>query len=145
MELLWLAGSVSGKFWTRFVKKLFIYLTLSVTLSAEVKDHSAATETLREVWAKTWPVGFTEIVKSDITGKGVLLYREKDGQALVYTYIVFVPHFRVKKGELATDREKGRNMVVRLFLRPDTDREPEIKTGRFIEQSDRRNIIRWIR
>ena len=120
-------------------------MALCATLSAEVEDHAAVSGKLREVWSKTWPVGFTEIVKSDISGKGVLLYREKEGQALIYTYIVFVPHFRVKKGELSTDNQKGRNVIVRLFLRPDTDRAPEIKTGRFIERFDRRNIIRWIR
>jgi hypothetical protein len=101
----------------------------------------------KEVWGKWFPVAYSKILKKDLTGKGVLVYKKTPERVVyIYTYLVFLPLYMESEEVPKEIPGKGREIRAKLIYEPAHPTEKySIEFTEFDEQYNGKSAVRWIR
>lgn len=90
---------------------------------------------------------YTKILKRDLTGKGVLVYKITPARIVyIYTYLVFLPLYAENEETPKEVPGKGKEVRAKLFYEPSNPAEKfSIEFTEFDEQYNGRSVVRWIR
>jgi hypothetical protein len=127
---------------------LLVLLTCTLPIySIETPPYSKIEPILKDTWEKTYPVSFTKIIKKDTLGKGIMVLRNSKKQIYyLYTFLVFFPRYTLEDGKLVIVKDRGRNVLVKLYHYPFDEETPyKIDLGEFAEKYNQREAIRWIK
>ncbi len=122
------------------------FLLYVTQLYSEVPKHTDMDKNLVSTWNKSFPVPFTKILKRDLSGKGILLYKKSSKKSVyIYSYSVFLPLY-TEEGEKPVKKEGGREIKVKLLYDPTSNSEKfTIELGEMDEAYDTKGIVKWIR
>lgn len=96
---------------------LIVIFPLSIT--AKTVPYSKIDTILKKTWDATYPVPYTRIVKKDVLGKGIKLYKRKKMRYYLYTFLIFVPRYTLIKDQAVPNKQNsGRVLPVKLFYYP---------------------------
>ena len=128
--------------------KIFLLLTLGILFvvdeSGAIPDYKTAEKNLLPTWESAFPVSYSKVIKKNPTKKGILEIREKKSVKYIYTFIVFLPRYKVEDGELAIQSE-GKEIFVKLYFDPSEKENPySVRLGEFEEKYFSRSKARWI-
>ncbi len=114
-------------------------------MQSKYLSYSKMESILAEIWNETYPVPFRKILKRNINGKGILLYREKNRTYYIYTFLVSIPSYRLQdRGEVVA-LEEEREILVKFFYEPSNKEKPySIRMGELDEEKPGRGLIRYI-
>ncbi|RHX78710.1 hypothetical protein [Leptospira yasudae] len=126
---------------------LWIFFILPSAVYSNIPTHSGMEKNFKEAWGKNFPVPYTKLLKRDLTGKGVLVYKKTPERTVyIYTYLVFLPLYTENEEVAKEIPGKGREVKVKLFYEPSNPSEKfSIEFTEFDEQYNSKSVVRWIR
>ncbi|AXR62650.1 hypothetical protein [Leptospira mayottensis] len=126
---------------------LWIFFILPSVVYSNIPTHFGMEKNFKETWRKSFPVPYTKILKHDLTGKGVLVYKKTPKTIVyIYTYLVFLPLYSENEEVPKAIPGKGKEVRAKLFYEPSNPSEKFlIEFTEFDEQYNSRSVIRWIR
>lgn len=117
----------------RFLFVLFFW-TIPILTIPKLVPYTEIDPILIQTWDSTYPLPFSKILKKDLLNKGIL-YVWKDGKKMyLYSFEVFMPTYTHTE-EGITPKEKGRNIIVKLYYNPYNSEAPYfVDLGEFEEK-----------
>ncbi|TGM03739.1 hypothetical protein EHQ76_08825 [Leptospira barantonii] len=131
----------------KLILSLWIFFILPSAVYSNIPTHSGMEKNFKEAWGKLFPVAYTKLLKRDLTGKGVLVYKKtSDRTVYIYTYLVFLPLYMESEEAPKEIPGKGREVRAKLFYEPSNPSEKfSIEFTEFDEQYNSKSVVRWIR
>ncbi|AAN51822.2 hypothetical protein ACO2J1_09570 [Leptospira interrogans] len=131
----------------KLVLSLWIFLILPSVVYSNIPTHSGMEKNFKETWRKSFPVPYAKILKRDLTGKGVLVYKKTPLKIVyIYTYLIFLPLYKENEELPQEIPGKGKEVRVKLFYEPSNPVEKFwIEFTEFDEQYNSKSVVRWIR
>ena len=125
---------------------LFFFLLYSSSLfSQKIIPYSEIDPILQKAWEETYPVSYTKITQKDTLGKGIMVLKEKNQLIYLYTFLVYFPAYRLEEEKLVADETGGRDILVKLYFRPQDKLSYKIDLGEFSEKYNLKSVVRWIK
>jgi hypothetical protein len=125
---------------------IFYLLYSSSLFSQNIIPYSEIDPILQKAWEKTYPVSYTKITQKDTLGKGIMVLKEKNQLIYLYTFLVYFPAYRLEEEKLVADEEGGRDILVKLYFRPQDKALPyRVDLGEFSEKHNLKSVVRWIK
>lgn len=131
----------------KLIVSLGIFFILPSSVYSNIPTHAGMEKNFKDVWGKWFPVPYTKILKKDLTGKGVLVYRKTPERIVyIYTFLVFLPLYTENEEAPREIPGKGREIRVKLIYEPTHPTEKySIEFTEFDEQYNSKSVVRWIR
>ncbi|XDD52450.1 hypothetical protein AB3N59_19135 [Leptospira sp. WS92.C1] len=131
----------------KLILSLWILFVLPSSVYSNIPTHNGMEKNFKETWGKSFPVAFTKLLKKDLTGKGVLVYRKTPERIVyIYTYLVFLPLYTENEEIPKEVPGKGREVRAKLIYEPTNPSEKySIEFTEFDEQYNNKSVVRWIR
>ncbi|TGK33822.1 hypothetical protein EHQ12_03865 [Leptospira gomenensis] len=131
----------------KLILSLWIFFILPSAVHSNIPGHAAMEKNFKEAWGKLFPVPYTKLLKKDLTGKGVLVYKKTPERTVyIYTYLVFLPLYSEYEETPKEVSGKGREVRTKLIYEPTHPSEKySIEFTEFDEQYNGKSVVRWIR
>jgi hypothetical protein len=114
-----------------------------INLSSAIIPYSKIDTKLQETWDRTYPISYSEILKKDILGRGIMLLRSKE---YLYTFKVFIPDIEIENGEIKK-KEIGKEINIKLYFNAalETEKQYRIELGEITQKFNNRDVVKWIK
>ena len=124
---------------------IFFLLYSSSLFSQKIIPYSEIDPILQKAWEEIYPVSYTKITQKDTLGKGIMVLKEKNQLIYLYTFLVYFPAYRLEEEKLVADETGGRDILVKLYFRPQDKLSYKIDLGEFSEKYNLKSVVRWIK
>ena len=125
---------------------IFFLMYSSSLFSQKIIPYSEIDPILQKAWEEIYPVSYTKITQKDTLGKGIMVLKEKNQLIYLYTFLVYFPAYRLEEEKLVADEEGGRDILVKLYFRPQDKALPyRVDLGEFSEKHNLKSVVRWIK
>jgi hypothetical protein len=131
-----------------FTKKqiliLLILLFLGYPVYSKYPTYAKIEPILQETWDKQFPVPYRKILRKNVNGKGIMMFREAGKNYYIYTFHVAVPKQEWEDRDIKALKEE-RVLLVKLFHDPNDQEKPYfIRMGELDEEFMRPGFIRYV-
>jgi hypothetical protein len=117
----------------------------SSLFSQKIIPYSEIDPILQKAWEEIYPVSYTKITQKDTLGKGIMVLKEKNQLIYLYTFLVYFPAYRLEEEKLVADETGGRDILVKLYFRPQDKLSYKVDLGEFSEKYNLKSVVRWIK
>jgi hypothetical protein len=124
---------------------IFFLLYSSSLFSQKIIPYSEIDPILQKAWEEIYPVSYTKITQKDTLGKGIMVLKEKNQLIYLYTFLVYFPAYRLEEEKLVADETGGRDILVKLYFRPQDKLSYRVDLGEFSEKYNLKSVVRWIK
>jgi hypothetical protein len=124
---------------------IFFLLYSSSLFSQKIIPYSEIDPILQKAWEEIYPVSYTKITQKDTLGKGIMVLKEKNQLIYLYTFLVYFPAYRLEEEKLVADETGGRDILVKLYFRPQDKLPYKVDLGEFSEKYNLKSVVRWIK
>ena len=124
---------------------IFFLLYSSSLFSQKIIPYSEIDPILQKAWEEIYPVSYTKITQKDTLGKGIMVLKEKNQLIYLYTFLVYFPAYRLEEEKLVADETGGRDILVKLYFRPQDKLSYKVDLGEFSEKYNLKSVVRWIK
>lgn len=124
---------------------IFFLFYSSSLFSQKIIPYSEIDPILQKAWEEIYPVSYTKITQKDTLGKGIMVLKEKNQLIYLYTFLVYFPAYRLEEEKLVADETGGRDILVKLYFRPQDKLSYKIDLGEFSEKYNLKSVVRWIK
>lgn len=124
---------------------IFFLMYSSSLFSQKIIPYSEIDPILQKAWEEIYPVSYTKITQKDTLGKGIMVLKEKNQLIYLYTFLVYFPAYRLEEEKLVADETGGRDILVKLYFRPQDKLSYKVDLGEFSEKYNLKSVVRWIK
>ena len=124
---------------------IFFLFYSSSLFSQKIIPYSEIDPILQKAWEEIYPVSYTKITQKDTLGKGIMVLKEKNQLIYLYTFLVYFPAYRLEEEKLVADETGGRDILVKLYFRPQDKLSYKVDLGEFSEKYNLKSVVRWIK
>ena len=124
---------------------IFFLFYSSSLFSQKIIPYSEIDPILQKAWEEIYPVSYTKITQKDTLGKGIMVLKEKNQLIYLYTFLVYFPAYRLEEEKLVADETGGRDILVKLYFRPQDKLPYKVDLGEFSEKYNLKSVVRWIK
>lgn len=100
---------------------------------------------LKKAWDEQYPLPYKSIVKKNVNGKGILVFRQGKETFYIYSFLVRMEKYE-KNEKTVRPTEESRDFLVKLFYNPNDKEKPyTIRIGELDEEYERPGFVRYIK